>query len=94
MWGKPALGVLVVEGPRRNDGKKGKGGAGEADVKRKRNVLGHEANEEGEDLETFVNHLRPASGTCSTYSSRTEQNRGEHLGQTLPLKVLDLLSGP
>ena len=48
--GKPVLGVLVVERPRWNDYKECEGGAGEADVERKLDVLLCEAYEEGNDL--------------------------------------------
>lgn len=47
---QPALGVLVVEGPRRNDDEEGEGGAGEADVERQLDVLLREPDEEGDNL--------------------------------------------
>lgn len=48
---QPVLGVLVVEGPRRDDDEEGEGGAGKANVERQLDVLLREANEEGDDLE-------------------------------------------
>ena len=47
---KPVLRVLVEEGPRWNDYEECEGGAGEADVERKLDVLLCEAHEEGNDL--------------------------------------------
>jgi hypothetical protein len=47
---QPALGVLVVEGPRRDDGEEGERGAGEAHVERQADVLCKVADKEGDDL--------------------------------------------
>ena len=47
---EPVLGVLVVKGPRRDDDEECEGGAGEADVESKLDVLLREANEESNDL--------------------------------------------
>lgn len=47
---EPAFGILVVEGPRRYDDQEGQGGAGEANVEGETDILGHEADEEGNNL--------------------------------------------
>ena len=47
---QPVLGVLVVEGPRRDDDEEGEGGAGEANVECELDVLLREANEESNNL--------------------------------------------
>lgn len=47
---EPGLGILVVEGPRRDDDEECEGGAGEANVECELDVLLREANEEGNDL--------------------------------------------
>jgi hypothetical protein len=47
---EPVLGVLVVEGPRRDDDEECESGAGEADVESKLDVLLRKANEESNDL--------------------------------------------
>lgn len=47
---EPVLGVLVVEGPRRDDDEEREGSAGEANVERELDVLLREANEECNDL--------------------------------------------
>jgi hypothetical protein len=55
---QPRLRVLIVERPRRHDSEEGNEGARKADVQRERNVLGHEADEEGDDLSVGVSKLR------------------------------------
>lgn len=47
---EPRLWILVVEWPWRDDSEEGEGGASEANVQRELNVLGHEADKEGDNL--------------------------------------------
>jgi hypothetical protein len=76
---QPRLGILVVERPRRHDSEERNEGAREADVQRERDVLGHEADEEGEDLSASVSKLRKRERGGGAYADGTEQHVCEHL---------------
>jgi hypothetical protein len=66
--GQPALGVLVVEGPRRDDHEEGERGAGEPGIQGQADVLCEVADQESNDLESLVSHR---AGGRYTYTSCT-----------------------
>lgn len=49
-YGQPLDGVLVEEGPRRDDGEEGQGCSGKANLESEGDVLCEETNEEGDGL--------------------------------------------